>query len=119
VPSSTPATIIFTRAHTPCTTCSGWRTVPLSCASSTPLTPVYCMGGAITAAMRWSSSPAPTIFTNYEDFFPMGRQIHLLRFMDLQPQQQHGGGGRWRCRTSSTAGSGARGEDLAAEGASE
>jgi hypothetical protein len=32
------------------------------------------------------------IFTNYEDFFPMGRQIHLLRFVELQPQQQHGEG---------------------------
>jgi hypothetical protein len=31
------------------------------------------------------------IFTNYEDFFPMGCQIHLLCFMELQPQQQHMG----------------------------
>jgi hypothetical protein len=33
------------------------------------------------------------IFTNFEDFFPMGRQIHLLRFMELQPQQQGAGVG--------------------------
>jgi hypothetical protein len=31
------------------------------------------------------------IFTNYEDFFPMGCHIHLLCFMELQPQQQHEG----------------------------
>jgi hypothetical protein len=28
--------------------------------SSSPLTPVCCTGAAITAATRWSSSPAPT-----------------------------------------------------------
>jgi hypothetical protein len=64
-------------------------------------------------------STCANIFTNYEDFFPTGRQIHLLRFVELQPQQQHGEGRRWRCWTSITARSGARGEKVVAEGASE